>query len=1740
MKAPLNYYLSLGITVLLLPLQEQVPAAESTSDMDYSVEAIKESGERGGRLLAVGDQFRPEYNREMGQAMALWNAHRWEEARDQFHRIWQEHPDSPWAAEAELHEACFNKFRGHFDQAEDRFLSLLNKFPQSAELRAKVLHYLPDLYAMTGRLEDAYDALGCLERMTTNWQELQFVENYRRLYARHLLKNQNDRLCGAKALAFALAASENPGQRLRNVSISSVQQRYAWGNQPAQHPDGYSLAELAKLGKGRPLRISLEQLRQAAQAGSTILVYLDRPAQARSWSVLEKPKREKSLGLTGHFLVVEEVHNAHLDVLDPDGGRSRWPMQLFLYRWSGTVLELPGQNFAGSSEIPLETAGAMRGGCCGSPPPDPSDECGENGNSSGGGGGAGGGFSKLMGFFNGWSGGACPTCGGAGGSSACCPDLGAPNYYFGLSSANLQLRDIPMWFPSAKGPDLYIQLTYNRTDTERMRTNARASYRPFGHKWTFNLGSYYMQDPGGGIEIMLPRGRSEKFLYDGGAYVADDLWNKNNLVRSEPWLILTFHDSGSKWYFDTTTQNLARIEDIHGNPITFTYTSGRLQYATDAVGRSFYFMYDSNGKVTNINDSLGRNARFSYSAAGDLVSMTDMGGLTTYLSYDSNHYVTNMVYPNNSANRILHQRTGLYSYLSNNISYWYVEPYRMRVIDSLSQTNEYFYHGFGVHGPMTLTDRIGNTWAYGQKDASHMNVRRIYHELVNATTQQDWHSGDQWSYTHYDTSYNPLNIYLANDSNNLWFKFDDEEPTYGAVDQRVTMENSYDDRNNLLTTTLITNPSGVPQTVGVWSNCYYPGTDLLQRTVNPLRQTNSYGYDAKEQLTAFTNALNQVTRLAYDQNGNLTNRVDALSTNRWVYDSNSGQLTDMYLADGHRFSYGYDSIGRQTNLTDHGAGLSLSYSYDDLDRLTQIIYPDSAYTFSFSCCGLESVTDRLGRTTYYTPDAIGRIVAITDPLQHTLGLAYNGADQITNLTTTADGIQRVKRFHYTSTNGFSRLTSVVYPSGSKSNSYHYTFRGWLKTMTNGNGLVVNYEYDDLGRLTHARTNGVTKLGLEYNVLGIPTNLTSANSRITILEYDALNRPTRIESQIINLPSPYTSVTYRIENKYDTAGNVRTQIVTGLSGWTGSITITNGFDSMNRLTRVAQSVGGSLQAAADYQYDAAGRLWRKSYGNNDQVTHGYDAESGLRVMEATNAGASLFQYGYAWNANGHLVHLTNGALVTTYGYDAIGQLTNEIDGSVNRRWVYDEAGNSRDWPEPNRQAAYNVDDELVLSSANVTVPVSGHVQPGANNSKWFNTWAECRGVTAQVNTNTGDFTLPNVPLYPGTNQLVVTVTDVSGNSSQQTRTVINQHQLQGYGYDGNGSRTQWTNGATVWTYVWNWADQLTEVRSNSAPVLKCWYDGQGRRVAKEEVVGGQTQRWLYLYSGWSVIAVLNETGSLRETYTRGVGLAGDIGTIVAVTHHAGSGVTPGTYYVHHNHRGDVVMTRSGTSTFGAHAYAAYGTIRSQSGTRASRFLFSSKELDESVGLYYYGFRFYDPNVQRWMSRDPIGEAGGLNLYGFVMNNPVSYIDTDGRLVESASVSGVATCVAKVAGGVSALGIGAAIGAGVAVGFLGDFIFPPGPPGPGMAPVGNSVRNRLPGAIAMPVGKDRSKECSEQRRERCQEAYSNCLMYGILNKFGKMWEAMCEHAFQRCLNEPDRSIPFPHTETVYPDGTIFTRP
>ena len=84
---------------------------------------------------------------------------------------------------------------------------------------------------------------------------------------------------------------------------------------------------------------------------------------------------------------------------------------------------------------------------------------------------------------------------------------------------------------------------------------------------------------------------------------------------------------------------------------------------------------------------------------------------------------------------------------------------------------------------------------------------------------------------------------------------------------------------------------------------------------------------------------------------------------------------------------------------------------------------------------------------------------------------------------------------------------------------------------------------------------------------------------------------------------------------------------------------------------------------------------------------------------------------------------------------------------------------------------------------------------------------------------------------------------------------------------------------------------------------------------------------------------------------------------------------------------------------SYAYDVFGATRFKTGASNNEFLFTGRELDSETNLYYYRNRFYNTATGRFITKDPIGLRGGVNVYIYVENNPVNFLDAYGLLLNS---------------------------------------------------------------------------------------------------------------------------------------------
>jgi RHS repeat-associated protein len=188
----------------------------------------------------------------------------------------------------------------------------------------------------------------------------------------------------------------------------------------------------------------------------------------------------------------------------------------------------------------------------------------------------------------------------------------------------------------------------------------------------------------------------------------------------------------------------------------------------------------------------------------------------------------------------------------------------------------------------------------------------------------------------------------------------------------------------------------------------------------------------------------------------------------------------------------------------------------------------------------------------------------------------------------------------------------------------------------------------------------------------------------------------------------------------------------------------------------------------------------------------------------------------------------------------------------------------------------------------------------------------------------------------------------------------------------------------------------------------YYDSQSRRIAHTT----SSATTLYVYDAWNCIAEYQLHSSLftiHSSYLWGPDLshsmqgAGGVGGLLMVSEIESSNTS--NYFPLYDGNGNVTEYINSSEEVVAHyAYDPFGNTTVASEDKADDFAyrFSTKPIDATTGLYYYGYRWYDPATGRWPSSDPIEESGGLNLHGFVGNDGLNKWDYLGLKTEYSSI------------------------------------------------------------------------------------------------------------------------------------------
>ena len=202
------------------------------------------------------------------------------------------------------------------------------------------------------------------------------------------------------------------------------------------------------------------------------------------------------------------------------------------------------------------------------------------------------------------------------------------------------------------------------------------------------------------------------------------------------------------------------------------------------------------------------------------------------------------------------------------------------------------------------------------------------------------------------------------------------------------------------------------------------------------------------------------------------------------------------------------------------------------------------------------------------------------------------------------------------------------------------------------------------------------------------------------------------------------------------------------------------------------------------------------------------------------------------------------------------------------------------------------------------------------------------------------------------------------------------------YDANGNTL---SDPSTKSYSWDFENRLTQAVVPGTGTVAFKYDPFGRRIQKS----GPLWTTNYLYDGqWeNVIEEVDNSGNILARYNQEMGL--DLPLSEFRTSAA-------SYYEQDGVNSVTSLSNSTGSLANTYTYDAFGKQTASTGTLTNPFQYTAREFDTETGVYEYRSRYYDQNLGRFLSEDPVGfSSGTYNLYDYVSGDPVDFNDPSGN-------------------------------------------------------------------------------------------------------------------------------------------------
>jgi RHS repeat-associated protein len=716
-------------------------------------------------------------------------------------------------------------------------------------------------------------------------------------------------------------------------------------------------------------------------------------------------------------------------------------------------------------------------------------------------------------------------------------------------------------------------------------------------------------------------------------------------------------------------------------------------------------------------------------------------------------------------------------------------------------------------------------------------------------------------------------------------------------------------------------------------------------------------------------------------------------------------------------TYGYDALSRQTSINDPRTGTTTSSYSPTTGQLLSTNDGAGSTSYEYNpgshvnAGRIKAQTNAVGKKVYFNYSARGEVVQTWGDTTYPVEYVFDSYGQRTEMHTFRNGLGWTGTSWPSATTGTVDVTKWIYQESTglllqkqdpalKGATYTYDELGRLKTRTWARLTVCTYGYDPkTGELRDiAYSDSTPAVAVSYDRGGGQTNITDAGGART--------------------------------RTYNVGGELQTEQITG--GILDGVGITVGYDGLLRRSSLQTSQGVTTLSNQAYGYDPASRLETITSGSQT-ASYAYYPTSGLLNTTTFTGGTNIARN---YDALGRLQSIVttpsaDGPQSYVYTYNNLHQRTRATreDGSY-WSYIYNDRGEvfsgKKFWPDNSpvwgAQTEHNFDNignrnyaktggNLVGSlrqstyTANSLNQYTQRTVPGALDITGTATSSATVSVNDQASARKGNYFYKEVavdniasPVYSQVKVVGARNNFGAGGEDAVTEKggrVFTPQSPEASTYDLDGNLI----GDGRWIYSWDGEDRLISMETiPNVPVeakqrLEFAYDYMSRRIQKKvyrwDVPSGLFQPQFitrFVYDGWNLIAEIDGNNSLVRSYVRNgadlllINGGGDV-------HQVG----------YDGNENLAVLVKASTGRVSASFdYDPFGQTLKAAGEFASQnpFRFSNQYTDGETGLVYYGYRYYNPQIGRWISRDPSAEAGGANLYGFLGNDSINGVDSLG--------------------------------------------------------------------------------------------------------------------------------------------------